>query len=345
MNPLTPTHITSAAHLLAGIAHHTPALTSPALDHAAGQPVVCKAENLQRTGSFKFRGAYHHAATLPEHARHRGIIGASSGNHAQALALAARLLGIPATVVIPDDAPATKAQGARTLGARIVTYDRRRQDRDALVSELAKRHDLAVVPSANSLAVMAGAGTAALELLTDHPEITTLVVPVGGGGLAAGSAVIAKHLNPATRLIGVEPATAADTRQSLRAGRRVVLPAVPHTIADGLCHTTPSALCWQVNSRLLDDVVTVTDDEIAQAMARAFRHLKVVVEPSGACALAAALAGHLPPTSGTIGVVISGGGVDLPAFHDLTRPPAHEEESLPCLIPDSRPSPSTQAPT
>ncbi|MCY0930984.1 threonine/serine dehydratase [Streptomyces sp. H27-H1] len=314
MTLLDHARIEAAARTLQGIAVRTPAITSRALDAEAGFPVLCKAENLQHTGSFKFRGAYNHTANLPAGQRVRGIIGASSGNHAQALALTAHILGIPATVVIPDDAPRAKVQGSRALGARIIRHQRTGQDRDALVARLAELHGLAIVPSANSADVMAGAGTAALELLTDHPHITTLLVPVGGGGLAAGTAVIAKHLNPRIQVIGVEPWSATDTLQSLRTGTRVTLPAAPRTIADGLGHTTPAELPFAINTRLLDDIVTVTDHDITTAMAYAFRHLKVVVEPSGACALAALLARRITHTGGTIGVMISGGGVDLAGF-------------------------------
>ncbi|MFG3134258.1 threonine/serine dehydratase [Streptomyces tendae] len=326
MTELTARDVKDAAANLEPVAARTPALTALSLDQAAGWPVVCKAECLQRTGSFKFRGAYHHASCLPAKERVGGLIGASSGNHAQALALAGRLLEVPATVVIPADAPAPKVEGVRALGGRVVTYRRGSEDRDALVADIAARDGLAVVPSANSLHIMAGAGTAALELLTEHPEIETLVVPVGGGGLAAGTATIAKHLNPGIKVIGVEPEDGADTLLSMRCGQRIALPETPFTIADGLGHTSPSPLTWAVNSRLLDAVVTVTDQDITIAMAFAFRHLKVVAEPSGACALAAVLAGHVPHESGTIGVVISGGGVDLPTFYRLISQPSHRKD-------------------
>lgn len=237
--PITPDDVVEASRALRGIAVRTPHISVPALNEAAGATVIVKAENMQRTGSFKFRGAYHHAASLPADARQRGIIGASSGNHAQALALAGRLLDAPTMVVIPSDAPRAKVEGAVALGADVVLYDRRFGDRDALVADLAEQHGLTIIPSANSPLVMAGAGTAAMELIADHPEITTLVVPVGGGGLAAGTAVIAKDLRPEIRVVGVEPRSAADTLASLRAGRRVSLAEVPSTVADGLGHTTP----------------------------------------------------------------------------------------------------------
>ncbi|MGW6308265.1 threonine ammonia-lyase [Streptomyces niveus] len=326
MTELTARDVEDAAANLAPVAARTPALSALSLDQAAGWPVVCKAESLQRTGSFKFRGAYHHASSLTPAERTRGLIGASSGNHAQALALAGRLLEVPATVVIPADAPTPKVEGIRALGGRVVTYRRDSENRDALVAEIAARDGLAVVPSANSRHIMAGAGTAALELLTDHPEIETLVVPVGGGGLAAGTATIAKHLHPGIKVIGVEPQEGADTLLSLRCGQRIALPDVPATIADGLGHNSPSPLTWAVNSQLLDTVVTVTDHDITTAMAFAFRHLKVVAEPSGACALAAVLAGLVPHESGMIGVVISGGGVDWPTFHRLISQSTHRKE-------------------
>nr|WSW64569.1 threonine/serine dehydratase [Streptomyces sp. NBC_00998] len=326
MTELTARDVQDAAANLEPVAARTPALTALSLDQAAGWPVVCKAESLQRTGSFKFRGAYHHASSLPAKERGPGLIGASSGNHAQALALAGKLLEVPATVVIPADAPAPKVEGVRALGGRVVTYRRSYDDRDALVADIAARDSLAVVPSAGSRHVMAGAGTVALELLTEHPEIETLVIPVGGGGLAAGSATIAKHLHPGIKVVGVEPEDGADTLLSMRCGQRIALPEAPSTIADGLGHTSPSPLTWAVNSRLLDGIVTVTDQDITTAMAFAFRHLKVVAEPSGACALAAVLSGRVPHESGTIGVVISGGGVDWPTFHRLISQPAHRKD-------------------
>ncbi|GAA5216870.1 threonine/serine dehydratase [Streptomyces thinghirensis] len=326
MTELTARDIEDAAANLQPVAARTPALSALSLDQAAGWPVVCKAESLQRTGSFKFRGAYHHASSLSTTERAHGLIGASSGNHAQALALTGKLLEVPATVVIPADAPAPKVEGIRALGGRVITYRREAENRDALVAEIAARDGLAVVPSANSRHIMAGAGTAALELLTDHPEIETLVVPVGGGGLAAGTATIAKHLNPGIKVIGVEPQEGADTLLSMRCGQRIALPEVPATIADGLGHTSPSPLTWAVNSRILDAVVTVTEKDITGAMAFAFRHLKVVAEPSGACALAAVLGGLIPHESGMIGVVISGGGVDLPTFHRLISQATRRKE-------------------
>jgi threonine dehydratase len=308
----------SAARTLRGRVLRTPALSSGRLDQAVGRPVVCKAESLQHTGSFKPRGAYNHLLHLPGDARARGVIGGSSGNHAVSLAYAGRDLGIPVTVVIPADAPAVKRDAALALGATVHTYDRSVGDRDRVVSDLAARHGLAIVPSADSPYVVAGAATVAMELLSEKPAIEMLLAPVGGGGLAAGTALAAHHYSSRVRVIGVEPAAGDDTRQSLRAGHKVVLHTVPETIADGLGHTTPADLPWAINHALLHDVVTVTDTQITDAMIFAFRYLKLVLEPSGAVALAAVLARQLPAGTGTVGMILSGGGVDLDAFHRLT---------------------------
>ena len=310
--PLTAADVRQAQRRLHGVAAATPALSSPALDSLLGHSVVCKAEALQRTGSFKFRGAYNALAALSQARSQHGVVGASSGNHAQALALAGRLLDVPVTVVVPRDAPDAKVNGARSLGARIVRYDRHTDDRDAITSALAAEHGYTIVPSADDRSVMAGAGTATLELLRQAPGLTMILVPVGGGGLAAGTAVAAKAINRHITVIGVEPRTGADTAASVRAGHRVTLPAVPDTIADGLRHTSPARLPWEVNKVLLDDVVTVADDDIAQAMRWAFDHLKIVAEPSGAVALAALAGGGLPP--GPAGVIVSGGSVDYRTF-------------------------------
>lgn len=322
---LTADGVRAAAEVLDGVAVSTPMLSSPELDAALGAAVLAKAENLQRTGAFKFRGAYHHVATLDPEARVRGVVGASSGNHAQALALTAGLFGTRATVVIPDDVPRGKLDAIRHLGGRVVTYRRGVDDRNALVAELAAAHDLAVVPSADSVPVMAGAGTVALEILRDAPDIDTLLVPLGGGGLAAGCATYVKAVRPSVRVIGVEPAGADDTRRSVRRGRRVVI-RPPRTVADGLAHTSPALLPFRVNRRLLDDIVLVDDAAIARAMQLCFRHLNVVVEPSGATALAALVTGGVGRCAGEPGrtaVVLSGGNVDWATFRDLLERPSY----------------------
>jgi threonine dehydratase len=324
--PLTAAGIYQAQRRLRGVAATTPVLSSPALNHITGRTVVCKAEVLQRTGSFKFRGAYNAVASLSDTSRQHGVVGASSGNHAQALALAGQLLGVPVTVVVPRDAPAAKVAGARSLGAHIVTYDRYLDNRDEITAGLVAEYGYTIVPSASHPSVMAGAGTVALELLRQAPGLTTILVPVGGGGLAAGTAVAAKHMNPDIAIIGVEPCDGADTAASLRAGHLVMLPAVPNTIADGLRHTSPAGLAWEVNKMLLDKVVTVTDECIVQAMRWAFDHLKIVAEPSGAAALAALASPGLPP--GPVGVVISGGSVDFAIFRALMAGLSHGHHAV-----------------
>jgi threonine dehydratase len=292
-------------------------LTSSLFDGLVGRQVVVKAESFQRTGSFKFRGAYSALSSMRHEDRIAGVIGGSSGNHGQALALAARLHRTRATVVLPDDAPVVKRQAIHAMGAQIITYPRGRADRDALVSETARRERLTIVPSADDRAVIAGAGTVAWEMIEEMPNLAAILVPVGGGGLAAGTALAAGHLNPRLRVIGVEPASANDTLRSLRAGRRMQIPP-PTTIADGLTHTTPAQLPFEIMRDLRTEVVTVSEEDIARAMAMLWQHFHTTVEPSGAVALAALL--RIPRRflpDGPIGVVVSGGNVDWSRFRKL----------------------------
>lgn len=240
-------------------------LASPTLDGLTGGRVHLKAECLQRGGSFKIRGAYNRIATLDPTARAHGVVAYSSGNHAQAVAIAAGLLGVPATTVMPTDAPAAKLAAARGHGARIVAYDRYTEDREAIAAQLAADHSCALVPPYDDPLVIAGQGTSALELIEDAGELDLVLVPVGGGGLIAGSATAAKALLPRVRVVGVEPATGDDTKRSLAAGRRVTIP-VPRTIADGQQATTPGAITFEANRRLVDEIVLVTDGEILDAM-------------------------------------------------------------------------------
>ncbi|MER5972327.1 threonine/serine dehydratase [Streptomyces sp. NPDC002055] len=313
---MQPDDVRLALAHLDGIAVRTPLLSSPTMDELLGRRVLVKAENLQRTGSFKFRGAYTALSTMGAHARLRGVIGASSGNHGQALALAATLFKTRATVVIPNDTPAVKRQAVQALGARVLTYDRHTGNRDALVAEHAHREGLTVVPSSDSRPVIAGAGTAAWEMLQDAPDLVTIVVPVGGGGLAAGTALAARAHHPRIRIVGAEPATADDTRRSLRRGQPVRISA-PVTIADGLGHTTPSSLPWEINQRMLHDVVAVPDRAIAESMAHLWRHYRSVAEPSAATGFAGLLAcvDRLP--DGPVGVILSGGNVDWDTYNRL----------------------------
>ena len=314
--PITLEDVRDAAERIKGAAHRTPVLTSRTLDERVGAQVFLKAENLQRVGAFKFRGAYNAIARLAPELRERGIAAFSSGNHAQAVALAARLLGASAVILMPADTPASKLSAVRGYGAEVVTFDRYRDDREAMTRALAQERGLAVVPPYDDPDVMAGQGTAALELLEEVGDLAAVVAPVGGGGLLAGTAVAAKAMQPAIRVVGVEPVAGDDTRQSLAAGERVRIE-VPRTIADGQAVAVPGELTFAVNRGLVDEIVLVSDDEIRAAMRFAFDRLRVVVEPSGASGLAALLAGRLSPVPPRIGVILSGGNVDTDRFIEL----------------------------
>ncbi|MFD8152408.1 pyridoxal-phosphate dependent enzyme [Streptomyces sp. NPDC059720] len=314
--PVTPDDVRDAAARLKGVAHRTPVLRSRTLDALVGAEVHLKCENFQRVGAFKFRGAYNAASRLTPERLSRGIAAYSSGNHAQAVALAARELGTTAVIVMPEDAPPSKRAATEGYGAEVVTYDRYTGDRVALAEALAAERGLTLVPPYEHPHVMAGQGTAALELLEETGELGALLVPVGGGGLMAGSATVAKALYPGIRMIGIEPEAGDDTRRSLEAGRRVTVP-VPRTIADGQALHTPGELTFSVNRRLVDAIELVGDDEIRKAMRFAFEHLKIVVEPSGATPLAALLTGRAGPLPRRVGVIVSGGNVDARRFAEL----------------------------
>jgi threonine dehydratase len=309
--------VRSAAAALDGVAHRTPVLSSRTLDAATGATVFCKAECYQRGGAFKFRGAYSMISRVPSQERARGVAAYSSGNHAQAVAIAAAMLDAPAVILMPEDAPAAKLDATRGYGAEVVTYDRYSEDRDQLGRELAESRGLTLVPPYEHPLVMSGQGTAALELMEQAPGLDVLLVPVGGGGLMAGCATAAKALAPDIEVIGVEPEQGDDTRRSLAAGERVRIP-VPRTIADGQQVEMPGELTFEVNRRLADSVELVSDGEIIDAMLFAFDRMKVVLEPSGACALAALLAGRVHRPGGRVGVVLSGGNVGAARFAELT---------------------------
>ena len=309
--------VRAAAERLSGIAHRTPVLTSRTLDERTGSTAFLKAECLQRGGAFKFRGAYNMISSLGPEERERGVVAYSSGNHAQAVSLAARLLGTSATILMPADTPPAKLEATRGYGAEIVTYDRYTEDREALGAALAaERGGLALVPPYEHPLIMAGQGTAALELLEDAPGLDVLLIPVGGGGLIAGCATAAKALRPGIRVIGVEPENGDDTRRSLEAGERVRIP-VPRTIADGQQADIPGELTFAVNRQVVDTIVTVSDAEILDAMAFLFDRMKLVTEPSGASAAAALLAGRAETGGARVGVVISGGNVGVARFGEL----------------------------
>jgi threonine dehydratase len=300
----------AAAALLDGVARRTPVVTSRTLDEHAGGRVFLKAENLQRGGAFKFRGAYTKIASLPPGV---DVFAYSSGNHAQAVAVASGLLGRRATILMPEDAPELKVRATRGYGAEIVTYDRYTQDRDALGAALAEERGLALVKPFDDPLIMAGAGTAALELLAEVGELDVVVTPVGGGGLLSGSAIAARDVG-VSRVVGVEPAAGDDMRRSLATGERVRID-VPRTIADGLQTVQPGEHTFPVVQRLVDEVVTVTDEQLVEAMRFAFERLKLVLEPSGAAGLAAVLGGAV--RGARVGVVLSGGNVGADRFAEL----------------------------
>ena len=308
--------VRTAAARLAGVAHRTPVLTSRTLDERLDASIHVKAESFQRGGAFKFRGAYNKISSLPDDVRSRGVLAYSSGNHAQAVAIAARLHGTSATIVMPEDTPAAKLDATRGYGAEIITYDRWTEKREEIGARLAEERGLELVRPYDDPLVMAGQGTAALELLEEAPQLDVLVVPVGGGGLIAGCATVAKALLPHARVVGVEPEAGDDTRRSLAAGERVHID-VPRTIADGLQAAAPGELTFEVNRRLVDEVVTVTDDQILDAMAFLFDRMKLVTEPSGAVGIAALLSGAVAVRGRKAGVVISGGNVGVARFAAL----------------------------
>ena len=314
--PVTLDDVRDAADRLAGVAHRTPVLRSRTLDRLVGAEVFLKCENFQRMGAFKFRGAYNAVSRLSPEQLAKGVVAYSSGNHAQAVALAARELGTTAVILMPEDAPRSKREATAGYGAEILTYDRYKEDRAALGEALAAERGLTLIPPYDHPHVIAGQGTAALELFQDSGRLDLLVVPVGGGGLIAGSAVAAKGLHPDVRVVGVEPEAGDDTRRSLAEGRRVTIE-VPRTIADGQAISSPGELTFAINRRLVDDIVLVADDEIRDAMRFAFERLRIVVEPSGATGLAALLAGRFEEPPGRVGVVISGGNIDAERFAEL----------------------------
>jgi threonine dehydratase len=306
--------IEAAAKRLDGVAHRTPVVTSRTLDERTNAKVHLKAENLQRIGAFKFRGAYNAIASLGDEERAQGVAAVSSGNHAQAVALAARLLGSQATILMPEDAPPNKRAATECYGAEVISFDRYAVQRDELLDELVQRRGLVAVHPYEDPRVQAGQGTLALELLQQAGALDAVMVPIGGGGLISGVATAIKALSPDTRVVGVQPEAGDDARRSLEAGHRVELP-VPRTIADGQ-QAPIGDNTWAVIRERVDEVVVASDAEIVDAMRFAFERLKMVVEPSGACALAALLAGR--GAAGRIGVVITGGNVDPQRFSQLT---------------------------
>lgn len=312
--------VRAAAAVLEGVAHRTPVLRSATLDAAAGAKVWVKAECFQRTGSFKFRGAYNFLASLTDAQRSRGVCTVSSGNHAQAVALAARLLNVQATILMPQDAPSAKVEATIGYGARVVTYDRYAMPQHEAGRLFQERSGSEFVPAFDDARIVAGAGTLALELWEQAGPLDVIVVPVGGGGAAAGCGVVLKALKPDTRVVAVEPTAAGAVGRSLRSGK-LVETEVPRTIADGQALTTPGTLTFELMRRTVEEVVAVSDRQLIEAMAFAFNRLKIVTEPSGASGVAAVLAGELPELRGhDVGVVVSGGNIGTDRFAELMTP-------------------------
>jgi threonine dehydratase len=305
--------VARAARRLDGAAHKTPVLTSRTADARTGARLFFKAENLQRAGSFKFRGAYNAIAALDEAARRRGVVAFSSGNHAQAIALAGQIQGAPVVVVMPHDAPAMKVAATRGYGAEVVVYDRYKEDREAIGRRLSSERGLALIPPFDHAEVIAGQGTAAMELIAETGPLDLILVCLGGGGLTSGTALAAHALLPDAAVIGVEPEAGDDARQSLRRGEIVQIP-VPQTIADGAQTTAIGRRTFAIMRERVADVVTVSDAQLVDTMRFMAERLKIVVEPTGCLAAAAALRGAVPVEGKRVGVILSGGNVDIAAF-------------------------------
>jgi threonine dehydratase len=319
VSPLTLDDVTEAARRLDGRIHRTPVFTSRSLDEAVGHAVFLKCENLQRAGAFKIRGALNKLSTLSPADRRRGVVAFSSGNHAQGVALAARMTGVSALVLMPTDAPALKLEATRGYGAEVVFYDRQTEDREGRAQQLVAETGRVLVPPYDDYAIMAGQGTAALELWTEVPDLDALLTPVGGGGLMAGCSTVVKARRPTVSVFGVEADSANDTWLSLRKGERVSIPPPP-TIADGIRNLSPGALTFPILQRHLTGVLLVSDEEIEEAVRFLLLRAKLLVEPTGAVPVAALLAGKLPlPKSARVGVIVSGGNVDPGALAHLLR--------------------------
>ena len=315
--PVTYADVEAAAARLEGVAHRTPVVTSSLFDARAGCEAYFKCENFQRMGAFKFRGAYNALSQLDPQQRRRGVVAFSSGNHAQAVALAGRLLGVPATIVMPADAPAVKVAATRGYGAEVVLYDRARgESREQVAEAIAREKGAAVVPPFDHAHVIAGQGTAAKELIEDVGPLDYLFVCCGGAGLLSGCAIAANHLSPGTKVVGVEPAAGDDAARSFRS-RSLVHIDVPQTIADGARTQSLGALTFPLVLRHVNDIITVTDAELVEAMRFLWERMKLVVEPTGALATAGVLKGSIDVRDRRVGIILSGGNVDLKAIAAL----------------------------
>lgn len=314
-SPTLPTYddVVAAAERIAGVAHRTPVLTSRTADERTGARLFFKAENLQRAGAFKFRGAYNAIARLPEDAKRRGVVAFSSGNHAQAIAYAGQLQNVPTVIIMPHDASAVKVAATKAYGGEVVFYDRYKEDRDAIGRRLSQERGLTLVPPFDHDDVIAGQGTATKELIEEVGPLDILLVCVGGGGLLGGSALAAKALSPDCLVYGVEPEAGNDAQQSFRTGEIVRIP-VPVTIADGAQTAAMGQRTFPLMRALVHDMVTVSDAMLVETMRFFAERMKIVVEPTGCLAAAAALQGVVPCKGKRVGIIISGGNVDPKAL-------------------------------
>jgi threonine dehydratase len=308
--------IEQAAARIKGVAHRTPVLTSRTANAMAGAELFFKCENFQRMGAFKFRGAYNAISKFSDEQKRAGVLTFSSGNHAQAIALSASLMGIASAIIMPLDAPELKVRATKGYGGEVITYDRYKEDREEIGARLAKERGMTLIPPYDHPDVICGQGTAAKELIEEAGQLDVLLVPLGGGGLLAGSALAAATLSPSCKVIGVEPEAGNDGQQSLRSGQIVDI-AVPQTIADGAQTTHLGQHNFAVIRRFVDDIVTVSDEQLKATMRFFAERMKMVVEPTGCLAAAAALHGVVPVAGKKVGILISGGNVDLARFAQL----------------------------
>jgi threonine dehydratase len=318
--PLQYFDVEQAAARIEGTAHRTPVLTSSTANAMAGAQLFFKAENLQRMGAFKFRGAYNAIAKFSEAQRQAGVLTFSSGNHAQAIALSARLAGIKAAIIMPKDAPELKVRATQGYGGEVIFYDRYTENREEIGARLAQERGMTLIPPYDHPDVIAGQGTAAKELFDEVGELDLLLVPLGGGGLLAGCALAASKLSPNCTVIGVEPEAGNDGQQSLRSGKIVDI-GVPQTIADGAQTSHLGNHNFAVIRKLVSDIVTVSDAQLVETMKFFAERMKTIVEPTGCLAAAAALHGIVPVAGKRVGILISGGNVDLARFAKLVAEP------------------------
>ncbi len=310
--------VVAASHRIRNVAHRTPVLTSNTADEMTGAQLFFKCENFQRMGAFKFRGAYNALAQFSPEQRAKGVIAFSSGNHAQGIALAAKVLGMRAVIIMPTDAPNAKMVATKAYGGEVILYDRYSEDREEIGRRMAEEQGLTLIPPFDHPHIMAGQGTAALELIEDVGALDMLLVPLGGGGLLAGCATAAKHLNPACDVFGVEPEAGNDGQQSFRTGKLVHID-TPRTIADGTQTQQLGKQTFPIIQKLVKDIVTVSDAELVETMKFHAARMKMIVEPTGCLSAAAAFGAHVPVKGKRVGIVISGGNVDLHRFAELVQ--------------------------